>query len=395
MSTDLFEVIFALLFLVVGPFLEYWARRRRLQQMQAEEAESPLSPTATQPVVVEPRLLQPRVPSTEAIRPAKRAALAPHLERFVENLYAPFVEFFDTYQVDLHAPLVAELRPSVAKRVHTNPARWASLAYDAGTTIYRAVPGLRQQAQHATLYGAQAPEPELVDGLDDLFADMLATLWLGPAYTTALLTQASEHADRPFPPGSTPIQLRFMASAKVLHEIGRHREAKQLRTRLDKQQPLAIDSELSGDRPPTPVENLVQYLLLYPFPALAEHTLLDIPGLAYTHATHSHVMHAMEQLSKGSAVKFAPREIVAAAILALDGDPMQREQLVEWSKQSILQKSELNVLRPRPVAPLRVNTLRASCRRALADPHELAKVMAVGAFFPRPHDIRQLMRRRD
>ena len=286
MSTELFEVIFALLFLVVGPLLEYVARRRRLRQMEAEDAERPIAPTPTHPIVVKPWRREPI---------DRTAPLAPHLERFVDNLYAPFVEFFDTYEIGLHWPLVADLRPSVAKRVHTNPVMWASLAYDAGTSIHRAVPGLREQAQHASLFGEQAPEPELVDGLDDFFADMLATLWLGPAYTTALLLQTVQQ--RLSPPGSAPMHLRFLASAKVLDEIGRHREATQLRTRWVQLRLSPADNLLSDDRLPTPVENLVQYLLLYPFQALAEHTLLDIPRLAYTHATHAHVLRAMEHFS--------------------------------------------------------------------------------------------------
>lgn len=389
MNTELFEVVFALLFLVVGPLLEYVARRRRLRQMEAEEAELPLAPTTAQTVVVNPR--QPIGNAAGTTTPASKAPLAPHLERFVDNLYAPFIEFFGTYEIGLHWPLVADLRPSIAKRVYANPARWASLAHDAGTSIYRAVPGLREQAQHATLYGEQPPEPELVDGLDDLFADMLATLWLGPAYATALLIQAREQAHGRS--RSAPMHLRFLASAKVLDEIGRHREAKQLRTRWEQQQLSTADNLLSEDRPPTPVENLVQYLLFYPFLALAEHTLLDIPDLAYTHATQSHVMRAMANLAKDTMVRAAPREVVAAAILALDRKPSQRQRIIEWSTRSILQRSDAAAVRPRSVAAVPGVTLRASLRRALADPHELAKVLAVGALFPRPHDTRQTIRR--
>jgi hypothetical protein len=195
------------------------------------------------------------------------------------------------------------------------------------------------------LFGAWLPE---------VFADMLGTVMLGPAYvetmrrafrnpgspqrTAAILQDGGVIDEHP------PERLRVYMATRALHHIGRHDEADDLWERWETDHPdvrfyyLPLGGDWVGlsDEPlHAAAESIVDVLLQQPWPELEGFHLLNVPGLAYLHREHATVERLIESLGDGQAVDADARWIMAAAVLAAAAQPALHDRILEAARRSI------------------------------------------------------------
>jgi hypothetical protein len=195
------------------------------------------------------------------------------------------------------------------------------------------------------LFGAWLPE---------VFADLMGTLMLGPAYvetmrrafrnpglpqrTAAILQNGGVIDEHP------PERLRVYMGTRALHHLGRHEEADQIWERWTNDHPdvafyyLPLGGEwvgLSEEALHSVADSFVDEVLQHPWPELEGFQLLNVPGLAYLHGEHSTVEQLMEPLGRGEPVDADPRWIMAAAVLAASAQPTLHDQILEAAQASI------------------------------------------------------------
>ena len=195
------------------------------------------------------------------------------------------------------------------------------------------------------LFGAWLPE---------VFADVLGTLMLGPAYVETMLRTfrnpgSPQRTAAIFQDGGVidehpPERLRVYMATRVLHHLGQHDPADDLWDRWESDHPdvrfyyLPLGGDwvgLSDDKLHDVADSMVDVLLQRPWPELDGFPLLNIPGLAYLHAEHAAVERLMEPLADGEVVDEDPRWITAAAVLAAAAQPTLHDRILDTAKRSI------------------------------------------------------------
>jgi hypothetical protein len=195
------------------------------------------------------------------------------------------------------------------------------------------------------LYGAWLPE---------LFADVLGTLMLGPAYVETMLRAfrdpgSPQRTAAIFQDGGVidehpPERLRIYMATRVLHHLGRHDAATELWERWENDHPnvrfyyLPLGGDwvgLSDESLHAIADSMLEVLLQQPWPELEGFQLLNIPGLAYLHAEHAKVERLSETLADGGVVDADPRWIVAAAVLAAKAQPTLHDKILDAARRSI------------------------------------------------------------
>ena len=195
------------------------------------------------------------------------------------------------------------------------------------------------------LFGAWLPE---------VFADVLGTLMLGPAYVETMLRAFRD----PSSPQRTaailqdggaidshpPERLRVYMGTRALHYLGRHEEADEMWARWEADHPgvgfyfLPLGGEwvgLSDEALHGVADSMVETLLQRPWPELDGYRLLNIPGLAYLHAEHAEVERLLDPLANGDPVDADARWVTAAAVLAAKAQPTLHDTILETARRSI------------------------------------------------------------
>jgi len=190
--------------------------------------------------------------------------------------------------------------------------------------------------------------------LSEIFADVMGTLTLGPAYVETM-RRAFENPGSPqrtaaiFQDGSKidehpPARLRLYMATRVLHHLGRHEEADAQWERWEADHAdvrlyyLPLGGQwvgLSDEALHAIADSIIDLLVQRPWPELEGFHLTNIPGLAYQHAEHAEVERLITDLAHGEPVDADVRWIMAAAVLAAAAQPALHDQILEAARRSI------------------------------------------------------------
>lgn len=303
----------------------------------------------------------------------------------VDDCYAPLIEFSRAQNLELRTAqpiaVTGDWDSSVIPRLASTrvaPIRlpvdfersvwqWPAIAREVARDFYYSFEHLEQDL-HARLglpYEAEVPASDRdVDArwlaqllgvwLPELFADVMGALMLGPAYvqmlgrtyrnpgspqrTAAIFRNGTRIDDRP------PARLRVHAAVRVLHHLGRHREADELWALWETENPdvslyfLPLGGRWAGladEALHSVADSVLDTLALHPWPELEGFQLMNIPDLAYLHAEHAEVERLTSELGRGSLVAADSRWIIAAAVLAASAQPALHDSILETARRSI------------------------------------------------------------
>jgi hypothetical protein len=237
--------------------------------------------------------------------------------------------------------------------------------------------------------------------LPELWADVLATFTLGPAYAVFVAAalarpQAPLEARVAYLHGRflsvrLPSLVRMHVIARALTELGFtsladtlwkqfvavHGEETLYFPRQDGSVVAVPTSFVLGELEPVLVAMLEE-----PHRALLDHALIDVPGFAYLHGEDGEARTAAQKLANGSSVAFAPRIVAAAALLAVQARPDRRADIVDALARSV---RGAGTLEPLAAAPgKRPGALPRDLKAMAHDRAELRAALTVGAIFARP-----------
>lgn len=240
--------------------------------------------------------------------------------------------------------------------------------------------------------------------LPDIFADVMGTLMLGPAYVESLQRRYRETAspqrtaailpNGPFIDERPPARVRIYISVRVLHHLGRHQEADAQWDLWEAEHPdirlyfLPLGGRWAGLADQTLhsfVDSLVDRMVLQPWPELEGFQLMNIPELAYLHAEHTQVERSMESLVKGAVINSDSRWIIAAAVLAAAAQPALHDSILEAALQSIA-RMEAPTRAPQLPAtrPARTATIGKDLLASLGNPNAIREAIILGEAFRPP-----------
>ncbi len=307
-------------------------------------------------------------------------------DAIADACYAPLLEFSRAHGLDLRTsqPVVVtgDWDLSIVPRFASTrvaplrlPAgferslwRWPAIAHEVAHDFYYSLEPL-DRALHARLrlpQEVQLPSsPSEIDSawlrqlfgawLPEIFADVLGTFTLGPAYVetmrrafrdpgspqrTAAILQDNALIDE-----HPPARLRLYMATRVLHHLGRHEEADALWERWEADHPdvslyyLPLGGQwvgLADEALHTVAESTIDALVQRPWPELDGFHLRDIPGLAYLHAEHAEVERLADRLARGETVDADVRWTMAAAVLAATAQPALHDQILDAARRSIV-----------------------------------------------------------
>ncbi len=259
-------------------------------------------------------------------------------------------------------------RVRVGSNFAEHPSRWVFLGRQVGRSLFDGVPGWSAEiyARHRLppslflppghgAYDADSARAALGVWLPELFADVYATYVLGPAYAAALgssLTRAKQPIETCIARGqgrflaaSAPSVVRMHAVLAVLTRLGLHDWERRLRERWEASHgpSESLYLPLSDGRLMaiplafmlSELDPVLAFVLEEPQAALGSETWLDVPGLAYLHAEHAQVETALRCFVRGEALDVPARIAMAAAALALEGQPGARSLVAKALAQSI------------------------------------------------------------
>lgn len=298
--------------------------------------------------------------------------------------------------------------------------RWPAIPHEVAHDFYYSLEGLVPSLHQRLGLPRQVEVPLAsgeVDGawlrglfgawLPEIFADVIGTLSLGPAYVeamrrafrnpgspqhTAVILQDQNLMDE-HPPG----RLRLFMATRVLHHLGRHNEADELWEHWESDHPdlslyyLPLGGRwvgLSDDAMHSIAESIIDVLVQSPWPELEGFQLLNIPGFAYLHAEHAEVQQVSRDLARGETVDADVRWIMAAAVLAAMAQPALHDQILEAARRSIEGVGE----KAKPVTKRphrRPRTIAAALVESLKQPVAIEQAIALGAALT-PYDRRRL-----
>lgn len=290
--------------------------------------------------------------------------------------------------------------------------RWPAIAHEVGHDFYYSLEGL-DRTLHARLglpHEVELPmSAEELDGawlrklfgpwLSEVFADVVGTLTLGPAYVetmrrafrnpsspqrTAAISQDQARIDEHPPP-----RLRLYMATRVLHYLGRHEEADALWEQWEAEHAdvglyyLPLGGRwvgLSDEALHSVADSMIDVLVQRPWPELAGFPLLQVPGLAYLHAEHAEVERLSRQLARGETVDADVRWIMAAAVLAAMAQPALHDQILGAARRSIVgageqkEKPAADETRRQPA-----DTIAKALLASLREPASIDEAILVGA----------------
>lgn len=290
---------------------------------------------------------------------------------------------------------------------------WPSIAHEVGHDFYYSLEHL-EDGLHARL-GLPA-EVELpmssgdLDGawlrqlfgawLSEIFADVMGTLLLGPAYVetmrrtfrnptspqrTAVIFQAGALMDE-----HPPARLRLYMATRVLHHLGRHEEGDALWEQWEADHGdarlyyLPLGGQwvgLSDEALHSIADSIIDVLLQRPWPELEGFHLLNIPGLAYLHAEHAEVERLTDALAQGKTVDADARWIIAAGVLAATAQPTLHDQILNAARHSIVGLGEEEKPEARRVRHLPSGTIGETLVASLKQPEAIQEAIILGAAF--------------
>ena len=289
--------------------------------------------------------------------------------------------------------------------------RWPAIAHEVAHDFYYSLENL-EPSLHQRLGLPQQVELPMSSGeldgawlrglfgawLSEIFADVMGTVSLGPAYveamrrafrnpgspqqTAAILQDGNLIDEHP------PARLRLFMATRVLHHLGRHAEADEIWELWENDHPdvrlyyLPLGGQwvgLADEALHSIADSMVDLLVQRPWPELQGFQVLNVPGLAYLHAEHAEVQGLIRDLARGDAVKADVRWIMAAAVLAAAAQPALHDQILEAARQSIVgvgevQEAAATKTRRRPSRAIAAN-LVASLRQ----PRAIEEAIAIGA----------------
>lgn len=307
-------------------------------------------------------------------------------DRMADACYAPILEFARSQGLRLRTStpvvVIGDWQLSIIPRFASTrvaPIRapkgfasdillWPALAHEVAHDLYYSVDGLEADL-HRRLdlpHDVRLPDDyqdvdrEFVRALPGawlsvVFADIIGTLTLGPAYVenmrhafrdpesphrTAAIFQTDGFID-PHPPR----RLRIYIGTRVLHHLGRHEEADSIWARWEAEHQeldlyfLPLGGRwvgLNQDTLHARADAVVDLLIEEPWPELDGYALTDIPGFAYLHPAHTEVARVMQSLRTGDARGEDVRWIMAAAVLLVVEDPALHDEILAAAQRSIV-----------------------------------------------------------
>ena len=290
--------------------------------------------------------------------------------------------------------------------------RWPAIAHEVAHDFYYSL-GPLDRDLHARLrlpHEVELPmSPGELDGtwlrqlfgawLPEIFADVLGTVSLGPAYVetmrrafrnpsspqrTAAILQDNALIDE-----HPPARLRLYMATRVLHHMGRHEEATAQWEQWEAEHAdvrlyyLPLGGQwvgLADEALHAIADAVIDTLVQDPWPELEGFHLRDIPGLAYLHAEHAEVARLADQLARGQTVDADVRWIMAAAVLAAASQPTLHDQILDAARRSIVgvgQEPELAA----PALRLRGGAIGETLVASLRQPDAIREAIILGAAF--------------
>jgi hypothetical protein len=289
---------------------------------------------------------------------------------------------------------------------------WPAIAHEVAHDFYYSLEPLDREL-HARLHLPREVElplsPGELDGawlrqlfgawLPEVFADVMGTITLGPAYVetmrrtfrnpsspqrTAAILQDNALIDE-----HPPARLRLYMATRVLHHLGRHKEADALWEQWEAEHAdvrlyyLPLGGQwvgLADEALHSIADSFIDELVQRPWPELEGFHLRDIPGLAYLHAEHAEVERLSRDLALGDTVDADVRWIMAAAVLAAAAQPTLHDQILDAARRSIVgvgQEAEQAAPSRRKTSGNIGETLVASLRQ----PDAIREAIILGAAF--------------
>ena len=290
--------------------------------------------------------------------------------------------------------------------------RWPAIAHEVAHDFYYSL-GPLDRDLHARLRLPHEVELPMSSGeldgtwlrqlfgawLPEIFADVLGTVSLGPAYVetmrrafrnpsspqrTAAILQDNALIDE-----HPPARLRLYMATRVLHHMGRHEEATAQWEQWEAEHAdvrlyyLPLGGQwvgLADEALHTIADAVIDTLVQDPWPELEGFHLRDIPGLAYLHAEHAEVARLADQLARGQTVDADVRWIMAAAVLAAASQPTLHDQILDAARRSIVgvgQEPELAA----PALRLRGGAIGETLVASLSQPDAIREAIILGAAF--------------
>ncbi len=289
--------------------------------------------------------------------------------------------------------------------------RWPAIAHEVAHDFYYSLEGLEPSMHRRLGLPKQVELPVSsaeLDGawlrglfgawLSEVFADVIGTMSLGPAYVEAMRRAfrnpsapqqtAAILQDRDLIDEHPPARLRLFMATRVLHHLGRHDEAEELWERWEGEHPdvrlyyLPLGGQWVGiadDAMHSIAGSIIDALVQGGWPELQGFQLLNIPGFAYLHAEHAEAQRLSRALAHGETVNADVRWILAAAVLAAMAQPTLHDPIMEAARRSIRgvgEEREAVTTRPRRRRP---RTIGASLVASMRQPRAIEEAIALGA----------------
>jgi hypothetical protein len=235
--------------------------------------------------------------------------------------------------------------------------------------------------------------------LTEVFADVMGTVALGPAYVETMRRAfrnpsspqrtAAIFQDNALIDEHPPARLRLYMATRVLHHLGRHKEADTLWEQWEAEHAdvrlyyLPLGGQwvgLSDEALHSIADSVIDVLIQDRWPELEGFHLRDIPGFAYLHAEHAEVERLSDRLARGETVDADVRWIMAGAVLAAAAQPALHDQILEAARRSIVgvgaEREEVEPSRRRPSG-----TIGEALVASLRDPKAIREAIVLGAAF--------------
>jgi len=289
--------------------------------------------------------------------------------------------------------------------------RWPAIAHEVAHDFYYSLEGLETSLHQRTGLPREVQMPASsadVDGawlrglfgawLSEIFADVIGTVSLGPAYveamrrtfknpgspqqTAAIMQDGSLMDEHP------PARLRLFMATRVLHHLGRHEEANDLWERWESDHPgvrlyyLPLGGQwvgLADETLHSVADSVIDVFVQRAWPELEGFHVLNIPGFAYLHGEHAEVQRLMRGLARGETVTGDVRWIMAAAVLAAMAQPSLHDQILEAARRSIVGVGEERRAVRTKARPHPSRTIAANLVASLRQPSEIQEAIVLGA----------------
>jgi len=289
--------------------------------------------------------------------------------------------------------------------------RWPAIAHEVAHDFYYSLDGLEQSLHQRTGLPRNVEMPASsadVDGawlrglfgawLSEIFADVIGTVSLGPAYVEAMRRTfrnpgspqqtAAIMQDRSLMDEHPPPRLRLFMATRVLHHLGRHEEANELWERWESDHPdvrlyyLPLGGQwvgLADETLHSIADSVIDVFVQRAWPELEGFHLLNIPGFAYLHGEHAEVQRLMRGLARGETVNGDVRWIMAAAVLAAMSQPSLHDSILEAARRSIVGVGEERQAVRTKARRHPSGTIAANLVASLRQPGEIQEAIILGA----------------